>query len=84
MIYGLKPPDPSPAALEGAPPREAERALSIEEELGIMFDDPFQEQAYDRAASAAKAALGEERFAAAWARGEAMTPDEIMAFAEAQ
>jgi len=77
----------SALAAQGMEERAAQlfgAAASIEEELGIMFDDPFQEQAYDRAASAAKAALGEERFAAAWARGEAMTPDEIMAFAEAQ
>jgi hypothetical protein len=34
----------------------------------------------DRAVADAKAALGEEAFAAAWARGEAMTPEEIVAF----
>jgi hypothetical protein len=59
-------------------------AASIEEELGIMFEDPFQEQAYERGVSAAKAALGEEAFASAWGRGEPMTLDEVRAFAEAE
>jgi len=58
-------------------------AASIEEELGILFDDAFQERAHEAAVSAAKASLGEEAFAAAWARGKEMPSDEIMAFAEA-
>ena len=37
---------------------------------------------YDRAVADAKAALGEQAFAEAWARGEAMTTDEIVAFAQ--
>ena len=42
-----------------------------------------EEQSHQRAVADAKAALGDDAFAAAWARGEAMTPDEIVAFAQA-
>ena len=35
----------------------------------------------EQAVAEAKAALGEDAFGAAWARGEAMTPEEIVAFA---
>ena len=38
----------------------------------------------DRAVAEAKAALGEEAFAAAWARGQAMTVDDLVAFAGAR
>ena len=40
--------------------------------------DAVEEELQERAVAAAKAALGEEAFAAAWARGEAMTPEEIV------
>jgi hypothetical protein len=36
---------------------------------------------HDLAVADAKAALGEDAFAAAWARGQAMTPEEIVEFA---
>jgi hypothetical protein len=39
---------------------------------------------HEAAVAAAKAALGEEVFAAAWGRGQAMRADEIVAFAEAE
>jgi tetratricopeptide (TPR) repeat protein len=55
-------------------------AMSLHEELGIGFDDELDEATYDRAVADAKAALGEEAFAAARARGEGMTPEEIIAF----
>jgi predicted ATPase/class 3 adenylate cyclase len=40
--------------------------------------DAVEEKLQGRAVVAAKAALGEEAFAAAWARGQAMTPEEIV------
>jgi hypothetical protein len=51
-------------------------AASLREELGI---DVNYEELNDRAVADAKAALGEEGFAAAWARGEGMTAEEIAA-----
>ena len=57
-------------------------AAALRDELAVVFDDHYEQQEYVAAVAAAKAALGEERFAAAWARGEAMTPDEIVAFSE--
>jgi hypothetical protein len=51
---------------------------SLREELGIGFDDDHEERIHERAVADAKAALGEEAFAAAWARGQAMQPDEIV------
>jgi tetratricopeptide (TPR) repeat protein len=55
---------------------------SIHEELGILFDDAFQEQVHERAVAAAKAALGDDAFSAARAHGEGMTPEEIVAFVD--
>lgn len=43
--------------------------------------EPDVEMIRDPAVSDAKASLGEEVFAAAWARGEGMTPEEILALA---
>ena len=40
--------------------------------------DANEEKLQQRAVAAAKAALGEDAFAAAWAGGEAMTPEEIV------
>jgi non-specific serine/threonine protein kinase len=59
-------------------------ASRLREELGIGFENEQEEQTYERAGAEAKAALGEEAFAAAWARGEAMTPEEMVAFALAE
>ena len=39
---------------------------------------------HEAAIADARAALGEEAFAAAWARGKAMTLEEIVAFSEAK
>jgi len=57
-------------------------AAAIHEELGIFFDDALEEQVHERAVAAAKAALGDDAFDAAWVRGEGMTPEEIVGFAE--
>ena len=57
-------------------------AAAIHEELGIFFDDALEEQVHERAVAAAKATLGDDAFDAAWLRGEGMTPEEIVAFAE--
>jgi predicted ATPase/class 3 adenylate cyclase len=58
-------------------------AASLREELGIGFEDEDEHVRHDQAVADAKEALGEEAFAAAWARGEAMTPEEIVAFCAA-
>jgi hypothetical protein len=55
-------------------------AASLREELGIGFNDAGEERIHERAVADAKAALGETAFAAAWARGQAMQPDEIVEF----
>jgi non-specific serine/threonine protein kinase len=55
-------------------------AASLREDLGISVD---YEEMHDRAHAEAKAALGDEAFAAAWARGEGMTTEEIVAFTTA-
>jgi tetratricopeptide (TPR) repeat protein len=55
-------------------------AASLREELGVGFFDEEEQVVHDRAVADAREALGEEAFAEAWARGEAMTPEEISAF----
>jgi hypothetical protein len=55
--------------------------MALREEHGLGFDDELDEVIYDQAVADARAALGERAFAAAWARGEAMTPEEMVAFA---
>jgi len=59
-------------------------AASLRIELGVGFNDADEEEVNDRAVAEARAALGEEAFAAAWARGEAMTAEGILAFARAE
>ena len=56
---------------------------SLRAELGIGFEDEHELQRHERAVADAKQALGEEEFAAAWACGEAMTPEELVAFCTA-
>jgi hypothetical protein len=58
-------------------------ASSLLEEIGAGFYDDAQEEIYNRAVADAKVALSDEAFAAAWARGEAMTQEEIVAFCTA-
>ena len=55
-------------------------ATSLREELERGFDDEEHEQLNERVVADAKAALGDEAFAAAWARGETTTPEEIVEF----
>jgi predicted ATPase len=55
-------------------------AAAIRREFGLGRDDNQEQQIHERAVTDAREALGEEAFAAAWARGEAMTPEEIVAF----
>jgi predicted ATPase len=58
-------------------------AAAVRDEFGVGLNDNNEERIHECAVADARAALGEAAFAAAWARGEAMTPDEIAAFAEA-
>jgi predicted ATPase len=55
-------------------------AASLRAEPGIGFFDEEEEKVHQRAVADARAALGEEAFSEAWARGEAMTPEELAAF----
>jgi predicted ATPase/class 3 adenylate cyclase len=58
-------------------------AAALRAELKKNLEPGYEQREHDAAVAAAKAVLGEEAFAAAWTRGEAMTQDEIVAFAEA-
>jgi len=58
-------------------------AAALRDEFEGAFDMDSDRRKHEKAVAAAKAALGEEAFAAAWARGEAMTAGEIVAFAQA-
>jgi hypothetical protein len=55
-------------------------AAALRDELDATFDDDDVQRKHDAAVVAAGEALGEDAFAAAWARGEALTPAEIVAF----
>jgi hypothetical protein len=57
-------------------------AAALRDELESAFHDDSDEREHEAAIAAARAALGEEAVTAAWARGEAMAPEEIVAFAE--
>jgi predicted ATPase len=61
-------------------------AARLRDELGpeVGFEDEHEQQSRERALAEAKAALGEQAFAAAWARGEAVPPEEIVALALAE
>jgi predicted ATPase/class 3 adenylate cyclase len=59
-------------------------ASSLLEELGRGLESELEEEIHAQALADARAALGEEAFAAAWARGEGMTVDAIAAFAEGE
>ena len=52
---------------------------ALQEGTGFELDEELKEHCA-RALSDARASLGEEAFDAAWARGKAMTPEEIVAF----
>jgi tetratricopeptide (TPR) repeat protein len=59
-------------------------AASLRKEFGLEFGDETEEQAHDQALADARASLREGPFAQAWARGETMTPADIVAFAQAE
>jgi hypothetical protein len=54
-------------------------AAAIRDELEITLNDAQEQKMHEAAVAAAKAALGEKAFAEAWARGEVMTPEDIVA-----
>jgi predicted ATPase len=56
-------------------------SAALREQLGSSLTDPLEEELHARAVTDAAAALGEDAFATAWARGQAMTFDEIVEFA---
>ena len=56
-------------------------ASSVREELGIGLSDADEERIHEQAVADAKAALGENAFAAAWARGQALSAKEIVELA---
>jgi Tetratricopeptide repeat len=58
-------------------------AAALQAEFGFNLD-PELEDLLGRAGPDAKAALGEDAFAAAFARGEAMTPEEILTLADSE
>jgi predicted ATPase len=59
-------------------------AAALFEELGAGFDDGFQEEIHERAIADMKSALADEAFAAAWTRGQTMSADEIVRFAQTE
>ncbi len=59
-------------------------AEALRSELEVGLSDEQESQTHEAAVADAKAALGEDAFAAAWARGEAMTPEEILDFCRAR
>jgi hypothetical protein len=54
----------------------------LREETATPFETEHSEKSFEDAIAAATAALGEAAFAGAWARGEAMTLEEIAALAQ--
>lgn len=56
---------------------------ALREAVGALIMAAYRED-YDRAVEAARAALGDESFRAAWAEGRAMTPDQAIACALAE
>jgi non-specific serine/threonine protein kinase len=54
----------------------AEEALR--EAIGVL-PSPFSKDDYDKSVAAVRAGLGEEKFAAAWEEGRAMTPEQAIA-----
>ena len=69
---------------------EDERATQLLGAAATLLDeletgrkrDAFEEQIHERAIAKAQAALGEEAFADAWARGQAMSAQEIVTFSQ--
>jgi hypothetical protein len=57
-------------------------AVAVRTDIESLWNED-DEQALEDAVAAARASLGEESFATAWNRGEALTPEEIAAFVTA-
>jgi tetratricopeptide (TPR) repeat protein len=73
--------------MSGEEPRGAQllgAGEALRDELQPGFNDELQEEIQRRAVADAKAALGEEAFAAAWALGRTMTHEEILALCHEQ
>jgi ATP/maltotriose-dependent transcriptional regulator MalT len=75
------------AAAAGQPQRAA-RLFAIVEVLSFDLPlvnfglNPIKRAAYEKAVAAARAQLGEQAFAAAWAEGRTMTPEQVLAAQE--
>jgi predicted ATPase len=57
-------------------------AASLRDELDTTLNDVLEEQIHEQAVVEARAALGEDVFDAAWARGRAIKPQELVNFCE--
>ncbi len=71
------------SATEGRPTEGAQlfgAAEALREAMGAPLA-PVEQDEYDRSVAAAREALGEEAFEAAWAEGRAMTMEEAIAYA---
>jgi hypothetical protein len=55
-------------------------AAALQAALGVALDTGARAE-YERAVAAARAALGEEEFAAAWAEGRGLSPEQAVAYA---
>src|SRR5260370_31750872 len=53
-------------------------AEGLRDTIGVPIP-PVERAAYDRSVAAARAQLGEKSFAAAWAEGRTMTPEQALA-----
>lgn len=56
-------------------------AVALREEYDIGVQDEGEKRVSDDAIAAAKAALGDDAFTAAWERGKNLRPEEVIAFA---
>src|SRR5439155_23099638 len=52
-------------------------AAALREELGTELNDELEHRTQAQAIADAKVRLGDDRFASAWAQGQAMTPEEM-------
>jgi predicted ATPase len=53
--------------------------VALSESLDVpVFDDELEQRIHEQSLAAAKAALGEGAFAAAWEHGRAMTPEDVV------
>lgn len=69
------------AAAQGRPERAARlcgAAAALREELGVLLSLAARRAEHDRTVAAARAALGEEAFESAWAKGHALPLEETV------